>query len=215
MPDFQAAYNKVLKPNEGYWVNSPIDRGGETYMGIARNFDKDWEGWPVIDKWKRQYGTPPKGKPIPVPGLTEMVYRYFEKKYWKGNNLQLITDQNCATLALDMVVLHGRGKKVINRAILTGAAAKRNSIGADTVKAINADPKKAYFRIIESRLRYFKEIVANDPTQQGNMKGWINNRYTPFLKPKWPFTTGETVAGGAGLAGIALLLFVLVKTLKN
>lgn len=213
MANFQLAYNKVLKPNEGYWVNHPADRGGETYMGVARKFEPGWSGWPLIDAWKNRFGTPPKGKPLNITGLSQLVYDHFEKKYWTANSLHLIEDQNTATLCLDIVVLHGRGPKIINRALLTGPRATSNVVGNDTVSVINTDPKNAYYKILESRRKYFYEIVKNDPSQQVFMNGWLNKRYTPFLTPVWKWVEdnpGKAIAGGTFIL-LGILAFALLS----
>lgn len=46
--NFDIAYEKVMGIEGGY-SNDPDDMGGETYMGIARNYHPDWIGWNTID----------------------------------------------------------------------------------------------------------------------------------------------------------------------
>jgi len=48
---FSPAY-AIVKVNEGGYVNDPVDKGGETYAGIARNIFGSWEGWSIIDAKK-------------------------------------------------------------------------------------------------------------------------------------------------------------------
>jgi len=50
---FLQAYNKVITLEGGY-SNYKEDRGGETYKGIARNFYPNWDGWQIIDKYKKE-----------------------------------------------------------------------------------------------------------------------------------------------------------------
>jgi len=50
---FIQAFDKVISFEGGY-NNYKEDTGGETYKGIARNFNGDWDGWNIIDKYKNQ-----------------------------------------------------------------------------------------------------------------------------------------------------------------
>ena len=51
MADFKKALSKILKWEAGY-VNDPDDAGGETFAGVSRKNNKNWKGWPIIDKHK-------------------------------------------------------------------------------------------------------------------------------------------------------------------
>ena len=55
MKTFDELFDGVIK-HEGYYANVEGDRGGETYMGVARNLHPDWEGWKYIDAYKETYG---------------------------------------------------------------------------------------------------------------------------------------------------------------
>ena len=44
MADFRLAYKKI-EAAEGGYVNDPDDKGGETYKGISRKANPDWNGW--------------------------------------------------------------------------------------------------------------------------------------------------------------------------
>ncbi len=45
---------KKLISLEGGYNNYKEDAGGETYKGIARNYNNDWEGWKLIDEYKKK-----------------------------------------------------------------------------------------------------------------------------------------------------------------
>ena len=47
--NFRKAFETVINGFEGKYVNDKYDPGGETYKGIARNMNKDFEGWKIID----------------------------------------------------------------------------------------------------------------------------------------------------------------------
>ena len=51
MADFNLSIPKILK-HEGGYVDNPNDIGKETYGGISRKYNPNWEGWKFIDDWK-------------------------------------------------------------------------------------------------------------------------------------------------------------------
>ena len=88
---FIDAYNALLH-SEGGYVNDPDDKGGETYKGIARKFNPNWPGWPIIDEYKMKHidfksllGGDEK--------LTLAVKEFYKTMYWdkfKGDDLPYI-----------------------------------------------------------------------------------------------------------------------------
>ena len=46
--NFRKAFELVINGYEGKYSNDKDDPGGETYKGIARNKNKDFEGWGII-----------------------------------------------------------------------------------------------------------------------------------------------------------------------
>lgn len=89
MAEFRIAY-APLAEFEGGYSNDAGDRGGETYAGIARNFFPNWEGWPIVDRAKREKGTSPRtlteylGKNAE---LKEHVLKWYEKEWWDSLGL--------------------------------------------------------------------------------------------------------------------------------
>ena len=53
MANFEDAYKKLLIKEGGY-VHDSDDSGGETYRGISRRYNPTWEGWDIIDTYKRK-----------------------------------------------------------------------------------------------------------------------------------------------------------------
>ena len=56
MADFDIEFEKVVVAEGGY-VNNPNDNGEETYLGISRKHNPDWDAWREIDNIKRVFGT--------------------------------------------------------------------------------------------------------------------------------------------------------------
>ncbi len=62
-----------LSWHEGGYTNDPVDVGGETYRGIARRYNPQWEGWDLIDDTKPN---------IKHTNLDPYVHKFYEEKYW-------------------------------------------------------------------------------------------------------------------------------------
>lgn len=81
MTNFEKAF-KYLFGIEGVYSNDKGDPGGETVFGLARNYDKSWAGWKLIDsKYK-------KNDRVDVHGintdqqLKQLAMDYYKKEYW-------------------------------------------------------------------------------------------------------------------------------------
>lgn len=104
MATFNDAYKKVLK-HEGSYVCDSDDSGGETYRGISRRYNTTWEGWNLIDEYKRRY----KGKSLSKvldadERLQDMVKDLYKDKYWDIFELDDIPSQNIAYQMFDTCV---------------------------------------------------------------------------------------------------------------
>ena len=61
MADFNESLKYILK-NEGLYSNDTLDAGGETYKGISRKNNAEWEGWTIIEAAKKK----PNSQPMPA-----------------------------------------------------------------------------------------------------------------------------------------------------
>jgi lysozyme family protein len=120
MADFKLAWAKTSK-HEGGYVNNSVDRGKETYRGIASAFHPTWEGWPVVRKTIVDIGivdTLDAPKVIrqkidkalaAVPGLEEMVERFYKIEFWDKLGLDVEKSQLIADEVFDTAVNMGVG----------------------------------------------------------------------------------------------------------
>lgn len=94
MADFLKSYQK-LGPKEGGYANDPKDRGGETWKGVSRVFNPDWDGWHLIDEAKVRPDFPECLNQFPA--LESAVQSLYMERYWnpiRGNDLpQEIADE--------------------------------------------------------------------------------------------------------------------------
>lgn len=107
MAKFIDAYKKVLN-NEGIYSNDPDDAGGETYKGISRKANPNWDGWISIDAIKKAHPTTFKGILKKTPELEKKVQDLYKDKYWDSFELDDVPSQLVAEQMFDTAVNQGQ-----------------------------------------------------------------------------------------------------------
>lgn len=107
MAKFIDAYKKVLN-NEGIYSNDPDDAGGETYKGISRKANPNWDGWISIDAIKKAHPTTFKGILKKTPELEKKVQELYKDKYWDCFELDDVPSQLVAEQMFDTAVNQGQ-----------------------------------------------------------------------------------------------------------
>lgn len=107
MAKFIDAYKKVLN-NEGIYSNDPDDAGGETYKGISRKANPNWDGWISIDAIKKSHPTTFKGILKKTPELENKVQELYKDKYWDCFELDDVPNQLVAEQMFDTAVNQGQ-----------------------------------------------------------------------------------------------------------
>ena len=107
MAKFIDAYKKVLN-NEGIYSNDPDDAGGETYKGISRRANPNWDGWISIDAIKKSHPTTFKGIIKKTPELEKKVQDLYKDKYWDCFELDDVPSQLVAEQMFDTAVNQGQ-----------------------------------------------------------------------------------------------------------
>ena len=191
MADFNIAFPKTVS-NEGYYVSQEWarahgdNRSGETYMGIDRIANPNWEGWAVIDKYKAQHGTPAWNFRFPVElGLEDMVKKRAKALYWDAIKGDAIQNQDVAELIFEGKWGGYGGVKRIQQVMNTMIPnpVKANGIvGNDTLNAINSiPPAKLHSAIWDDRKTWIETIGAK--VNSGAVKSWLSrlNRFKGSL----------------------------------
>ena len=78
--NFKRAFDTVVNGFEGKYANDKDDPGGETYKGIARNINKDFEGWGIIDNLRGDKNFPGVLEGINL--LQTYVMDFYKINYW-------------------------------------------------------------------------------------------------------------------------------------
>lgn len=107
MAKFIDAYKKVLN-NEGIYSNDPDDAGGETYKGISRKANPNWDGWISIDAIKKAHPTTFKGILKKTTELEKKVQDLYKDKYWDCFELDDVPSQLVAEQMFDTAVNQGQ-----------------------------------------------------------------------------------------------------------
>jgi len=134
MADFKHSILKVLKTEGGY-VNDPDDSGGETYKGIARNFWKNWPGWPIIDHAKGDEEFPNSLSFIEL--LQNAVISFYKANFWDKVGGDGLSDQSIADMLVDSAVNEGV-KPAVKRAQGIAGLPVTGIIDSELVKRLNS-----------------------------------------------------------------------------
>jgi hypothetical protein len=187
MASFSIA-NKLTTGHEGYYVSEAFwrargdNRSGETYLGIDRKANPNWQGWPVIDAYKANFQSPAWWNSnasynfrFPAHlGLEAMKDAKFKADYWDPIKGDQIKNQELANLIFDIHIMSGNfGVMQIQRSInrlLDEPLAVDGKIGTKTLEKIN-DPLYTagiYTQIRQDRLDWYKQ------KNNSNTAGWVN-----------------------------------------
>lgn len=145
MADFEVAIELIKHSEGGYWKGFSdkfVDKGGETYQGIARNFHPKWNGWAFIDNQKKVAPIEWQTKFTELDGDVEEFYLV---SFWNPLLLSEVKDQAVADSIMDMAVNLGAGtvvgkvqmmlNKRWNQALKVDAV-----MGPKTIEVINSLP---------------------------------------------------------------------------
>lgn len=157
--NFQPSFEHVLK-SEGGYVNDPLDRGGETNLGVTKAAWAQYIGRPVQDG---------EMKALTV----DVVAPFYKKGYWdKCRCDELPGGLDFAVFDFAVNAGPGRAAKFLQQAV--GVTAD-GIIGPATLAAVaKADPSKILVDFGNIKEAFYNGIVARDPSQARFIKGWLN-----------------------------------------
>lgn len=159
--------------HEGGYSNRKADNGGETYRGVTRKNNPDWEGWAMLAPLK-----PKNGDIFNHAGLKEAVADLYYKKYFKANKFDEIESPIVALCLFDLAVNGGYSVAVVQAALISAIGSnikKDGEFGPKTLAAINsANPLVLCKAINDYRETRFHRIVERDASQEVFLEGWIN-----------------------------------------
>lgn len=187
MADFQKALNLVLQ-HEGGYANDPVDRGGETYRGVARRVHPNWAGWRRIDALKSRQGFP--ATLDTDSGLQQAVADFYRVNYWAPIKGDQMNDDALAQELFDTAVNMGvrRAVRFFQEALNLLNRDQKNYedltvdgwLGDKSLAALSAllrsdQNSRHLLRLLNAlQAAHYIEIMRNDPTQERFARGWLN-----------------------------------------
>ena len=171
MTNFDRSLALILK-SEGGYSNASTDRGGETYKGISRNRNPQWDGWPLIDAHKGA------GFPANLDSdfaIHSSAVAFYRANYWDKCQCDRLDDK-LALLLFDSAVNQGVGAAVelLQEAVGTH---QDGIIGDQTINAALRNPEAAALFMTARVFRYL-----DTPTFAKNGKGWIKRLFVTAME---------------------------------
>lgn len=185
MANFEKAYGKTMG-HEGGYVHDKDDAGGETYKGIARQYNPSWSGWKTIDAAKNK-GNFPRSLDN-SPQLQSDVEIFYKDKYWDVNRLDDVNDQAIAEEMFDTGVNMGTGRaarflqKSLNYLNRNGSLyadlVEDGKIGPASLNALNivlgdGDGKILLTMMNVLQGQHYMNYMDKNPTQKKYARGWL------------------------------------------
>ena len=178
MADFKTAKMKTLRWEGG--ITSPefqkADAGGETIMGVAKNFwgDKYPGIFKRLDEIKAQANNNIKEInriAFSDESFLAEIEKFYKDNFWDVIKGDEITDQSKAQALFDYAVNSGTSRAIKHAQEICGVTVD-GKFGPATLKAIN---DKADFTnaLCDRRTRFFEEIAKKGQNAKF-LKGWLN-----------------------------------------
>ena len=192
MAEFNKAYAKT-SAYEGHYVNDPDDPGGETWKGIARKYNGEWQGWSIIDHIKSNNEEASLNSLLNANAvLEEAVVDLYKTKYWDTFRGDEIKSEAIANIIYDIKVNGGKVDSWLQRILNTlnrkGEAwpdiSVDGKLGPNTIRVLNTatDSPEVGPRIVEMilsfRTMYFIERTEANKNKEKYINGWINRVIT-------------------------------------
>ena len=185
MANFEEAYSKTMA-HEGGYTNDPNDAGGETYKGIARVYNGNWDGWVVIDDNKGEPDFPECLDSI--YSLQTNVHEFYKENYWDVNRLDDVSSQDVAEEMFDTGVNMGIGRaakflqKSLNYLNRNGSLypdlTVDGAIGGKSLSALDIVLSDGDEKILLTMLnvlqgQHYMNYMDSDPVQEKYARGWF------------------------------------------
>lgn len=153
---------------EGGYVNHPDDRGGPTKFGITLLTLGAYRRAPV--------------NADDVRALTvEEAKTIYRTMYVDEPKFSTVKDERLRALLVDSGVQHGTRRAIRWLQGALGGLAEDGILGTHTHAALEAaDPAEVYRKVLARRMKYYGEIVRDNPSQSVFIVGWLT-RLSEFL----------------------------------
>lgn len=163
--DYIKIINKVLD-DEGGYNKIKGDKGGETYCGISRVSNPNWDGWRIVDAHKLKYNEK-------LAELNGSVTKFYYENYYLMNGIHLLNDFSIKYIIFDWVV-NSKASTAIKKIQYIVSAKPDGNLGPKTAALINGYKPEHLFNIIKhTRIDYYNTIALIDDNEKF-LTGWLN-----------------------------------------
>lgn len=162
---FDSAFAFLMKLEGGFKLHKVKgDRGGQTYAGIARRFNPDWDGWAYIDR----------GEAPPI----EAVKQFYLENYWQPMKCDEFQEPLACSLFCCSVNMGTKKAAMLLQSALKYLGKQVSVdgvVGEQTISAAREQDAKAVLAAftVAKVARYYL-IVSNDKNQRKFLLGWIS-----------------------------------------
>ncbi len=180
MANFSNAYALTMHVEGGY-SNDRNDPGGETFKGVARNFNPRWKGWAIIDQIKSTHPHDLDAALNANAELLQEIMTFYQINYWDVNQTGLISDHQIANQVFDTAVNCGTGTAAKFLQEVAGVTVDGH-IGSETINAVNnAHAEDLYNKFLARRKQYYLVVISKKPQMAEFEKSWMSRL--------WPYKT--------------------------
>ena len=166
MANFDPYFPSIIKSEGSVYENDPTDNGGCTKFGIILQTLKDYN----FDVNKDGVFNCDDVKALTIDDA-KIIYK---KMYWDYFKADSIKNQSLAEYIVDGAINQGKGTIAKYVQDIIGVTAD-GLVGNKTVEAINNHNSKDLFdKLKAKREEKYHKIVANNPSQNKFLKGWLN-----------------------------------------
>ncbi|MDG2012847.1 MAG: glycosyl hydrolase 108 family protein [Pirellulaceae bacterium] len=190
MADFEIAYGET-EMHEGGYANDPVDRGGETYRGVARHYHPNWSGWRIIDQLKETHPDDFKRRIEDHQGLVDSTKQFYRTKFWDPIRGDEIPDQSLANKVFDTGVNQGVASSIgyLQESLNLLNRNQKNYLDIAVDKQMGPETQKslqAFLKLESGRPDFllkllnlmqaakYLAIMRRDSTQERFARGWLN-----------------------------------------
>lgn len=157
---FDPAIAIVLK-HEGGFTNNPLDKGGPTNFGITHTTLSEYLGVPATTEM--------------VEGMSEeLAKEIYKKLFWDRLDLDTLASQQLAVVLLDIAVVQGLSKLVLNVQKLLGIYPD-GIVGPVTLNKLREIliPQELALAIVKEAQLSFVSLTLYNSSQLQFLPGWI------------------------------------------
>ena len=166
MANFDPYFPRIIASEGSVYENDPTDMGGCTKFGIIL---------PTLKEYNLDVNKDGVFSCDDVKALTiEDAKLIYKKMYWDYFKADSIKNQSLAEYIVDGAINQGKGTIAKYIQDIIGVTAD-GLVGNKTIEAINNyNSKELFDKLKAKREEKYHKIVANNPSQNKFLKGWLN-----------------------------------------